>query len=273
MINRRGRGAWAPGGKTTSHVGKLYCPTLIEEKYAGLCFTLEVVAVAAMVRVWGPPPPPPSSEERGKSNILFIRCLHNSAVAQQMGGGVIEKTIYFKRSSLVKRWLKYTVRMEDCSYLRLKSMCEEGFLQTHFAATCRITWRMVRSGSRCLAEDFRGCFHLSSMGRKVGWTLQRRCRPIWRLYVWRSLLYEDIKKYSAFLPQASGHVEIPVSPQIQANFIIIWSGFTQCISLHSTGQMFASKLPQTTCVLLAVFGILAGCKGICFISFCQVDFR
>ncbi len=33
------------------------------------------------------------------------------------GDGCLKKADYFKRSSFDKRWLKYTVRMEDCTYL------------------------------------------------------------------------------------------------------------------------------------------------------------
>ena len=70
------------------------------------------------------PSPRPRCKKSGGIQAYFLYGSDISAVRQQVAGVIEKKTIYFKRSSLVKRWLKYTVRIEDCSYLRCIDVVE-----------------------------------------------------------------------------------------------------------------------------------------------------
>ena len=84
--------------------------------------------------------------------------------------GCLKKNRLFKRSSFDKRWLKYTVRMEDCTYLCFKDdyrVCvkKRNFYRPPSAA--RMWRRMVRSG-----EPRRRLSHWST--RSLLW---RRERP------------------------------------------------------------------------------------------------
>jgi hypothetical protein len=62
------------------------------------------------------PPPPPL---RG-GPALLARCLNH----YEIGGWVFEKNRLFQALKFDKRWLKFTVRMEDCSYLSFLMIIE-----------------------------------------------------------------------------------------------------------------------------------------------------
>jgi hypothetical protein len=68
---------------------------------------------------WSAPPPlplpPPRCAEEGGIKTYFSYAVFNRRY--EIGGWVLEKKSF--TSSLVERWLKYTVCMEDCTYLRL----------------------------------------------------------------------------------------------------------------------------------------------------------
>jgi hypothetical protein len=101
----------APKVKTTvSQLAKINCPNTCEK--SGLRF---VRSVRCEGKIGNEPPIPfptlPASPERGPHTWHEI-------VTIMKWGWVFEKSRLLQALKFDKRWLKYTVPMEDCSYLR-----------------------------------------------------------------------------------------------------------------------------------------------------------
>ena len=106
------RGAKAPSGKTTvSQVAN--CPNAMKKIRA-----LNVRSVRYDCLFWSEARPPLSLPFPPLCGgpALLARCLNH----YEIGDGCLKKNRLLQALKFDKRWLKYTVRMEDCTYLCFK---------------------------------------------------------------------------------------------------------------------------------------------------------